>query len=1038
MKIFSRIKVVQCKNNFVNLSKTLIGLLQCERSIECSQVDMPLLIQDEKKEFISTWSGKYFEDDGDPIIEIDGYLLALLGWNENDKITVSLYGRKVFPASRISVCPLKKNDWEIMELNHAYIETELLNQISLVKSGMVFLVYLSTQNYFPVKVEVTDPLDCTVYLQENTEVHLLFHDFNNPPVSTKHVCKADLTERKPTNLSDKLFINYLINLFGLEKYYKLKKSDLTCSKSLKPLSYCNHVSAEVCLQAIVSLPLLIDCNYARTNESCLEKSQFPLYTVLASESICFFKSSCIVKDVNYLIQLSLKEPNSSKEQIKIVLKVKFLPEQIWNTLFQNTNKVVLFVHPILLQQLQIESGSFVQINCYHDNIMHPKGFVLHTTPLASDIKEKLKDCFLTYLTESAAFESIVMNQGTLLIFNIGECIQVVVEIIGILNNVFCLIHCNSFSTMFIAVDDNEKDFSSHVYDERLLSNDEVSNGIIKELRACFNISDNECSKKDNSLCSTNQVVLLYGNGESTSTGCGKSYLLNLIASSFLKIPFCYRTVFVDNISLRGKKVDSIRDFWEKAYIRAVQSQPALLVFDDLNEIIPTVDLVEEGIAADLRIQRLAEIFQVIIERIAFEQKKIFVIATCSSVNDLHRSLLPETNNHLFSKYINIQEQNSSEYSCFKSVLQNIAKTMNCEIHLDFSDSYILNLKQKLNGSNPKDYSILCKRIIYNKLLEIKSDKRKFVLKSEDVEVCLENFKSCSLHTVELHKPKKVCWTDIGGLDFVKKTLKETLVWPALYPDLFKSCPVKLTSGLLLYGPPGTAKTMLASAVAFESQLNFISVKGPELLSKYVGSSENNVRDVFARARRACPCIIFFDEIDSLAPRRGHDNTGVTDRVVNQLLTQLDGIESLKGVYVLAATSRPDLIDPALLRPGRFDKSLHCTLPNLNEREDIFRIHLHHMKLHGDVDISKLAQLTENFSGADLKALLYNAQVRSIHRYNFYENDATVVEDDIIEALKSMKPSVNSEERQKFHNIFTEYQSSRCDYRSKIEQKVTLA
>ena len=171
------------------------------------------------------------------------------------------------------------------------------------------------------------------------------------------------------------------------------------------------------------------------------------------------------------------------------------------------------------------------------------------------------------------------------------------------------------------------------------------------------------------------------------------------------------------------------------------------------------------------------------------------------------------------------------------------------------------------------------------------------------------------------------WNMIGGLEDVKQSLTESLIWPIKYKELFRRLSMKQSGGVLLFGPSGCGKTIIASALANESKFNFISVKGPELLSKYIGNSEQNVRDLFAKAQKARPCIIFFDEFDSLAPKRGHDSTGVTDRVVNQLLTQLDGVEQLDGVYLLAATSRPDLIDQALLRPGRLDSFLYVGYPN---------------------------------------------------------------------------------------------------------------
>ncbi|KAH0136941.1 AAA-domain-containing protein, partial [Aureobasidium melanogenum] len=230
------------------------------------------------------------------------------------------------------------------------------------------------------------------------------------------------------------------------------------------------------------------------------------------------------------------------------------------------------------------------------------------------------------------------------------------------------------------------------------------------------------------------------------------------------------------------------------------------------------------------------------------------------------------------------------------------------------------------------------------------------------------------------------WSSIGGLQETRQTLLETLQYPTTYAPIFAQCPLRLRSGLLLYGYPGCGKTLLASAVAGECGLNFISVKGPEILNKYIGASEKSVRDLFDRAEAARPCVLFFDEFDSIAPKRGHDSTGVTDRVVNQLLTQMDGAEGLSGVYVLAATSRPDLIDPALLRPGRLDKSLLCDMPNMDDRIDILRAVTGNLKIEPSIldasnenqSIIEIARQTQGYSGADLQAVMYNAHLEAIH------------------------------------------------------------
>lgn len=238
----------------------------------------------------------------------------------------------------------------------------------------------------------------------------------------------------------------------------------------------------------------------------------------------------------------------------------------------------------------------------------------------------------------------------------------------------------------------------------------------------------------------------------------------------------------------------------------------------------------------------------------------------------------------------------------------------------------------------------------------------------------------TLREVLLETPN-VKWEDIGGLEEPKQELMETVEWPLRYAVLYKHMNATPPKGILLYGPPGTGKTLLAKAVATESQANFISVKGPEFLSKWVGESEKAVRETFRKARQAAPCVIFLDEIDSVTPVRGTTtDSGVTERVISQLLTELDGLEPLHNVVVIAATNRPDIIDPALLRPGRFDRLVYIPPPDLAARKEILRIHTKGKPLDKDVDLDKLAAKMENFTGADIAAVCNEAVMLAIRDY----------------------------------------------------------
>jgi len=263
---------------------------------------------------------------------------------------------------------------------------------------------------------------------------------------------------------------------------------------------------------------------------------------------------------------------------------------------------------------------------------------------------------------------------------------------------------------------------------------------------------------------------------------------------------------------------------------------------------------------------------------------------------------------------------------------------------------------------------------------------KLIVNGEDYQKALREVTPSGMREVFIENPE-VKWDDVGGLVEVKRELQEAVEWPMKYPVLYEKLGHKMPRGILLHGPSGTGKTLLAKAVATESEANFVSVRGPELLSKWVGESERGIREIFRRARQASPCVIFFDEIDSIAPIRGvGGETAVTERVVSQLLTELDGMENMRGVVVLAATNRPDMIDTALLRPGRFDKIIQIPMPDKESRKSILAINAKEIpivddpKSSGYVDIEKIAEVTDGLSGADVAAIANTAVSLVIHEF----------------------------------------------------------
>ncbi len=332
---------------------------------------------------------------------------------------------------------------------------------------------------------------------------------------------------------------------------------------------------------------------------------------------------------------------------------------------------------------------------------------------------------------------------------------------------------------------------------------------------------------------------------------------------------------------------------------------------------------------------------------------------------------------------------------------------------------IKSLAEITYGFVGADLQALCKEAAMNVLRRIlpeiklkdqekvsQEDLNKLIVTQDDFKAALRMVRPSAMREILVEVPN-VKYEDIGGLEEVKKQLREMIEWPLEHPDSFKRMGIKPPRGILMFGPPGCGKTLLAKAVANESEANFISIKGPSLFSKWVGESEKAIREIFRKARQVSPCIIFFDEIDSLTPKRsGGEGSRVYEQVVNQLLTELDGLEELNDVVVIGATNRPDIIDPALLRPGRFDRVIVVPQPDENSRLQILKVHTKNMPLDKDVDLEDLAKRTKGYSGADLQALCREAAMFALREDI---NSKKVSKKHFEEALKEVGPSLKDED-----------------------------
>ena len=286
--------------------------------------------------------------------------------------------------------------------------------------------------------------------------------------------------------------------------------------------------------------------------------------------------------------------------------------------------------------------------------------------------------------------------------------------------------------------------------------------------------------------------------------------------------------------------------------------------------------------------------------------------------------------------------------------------------------------------------------------------QKIKITDEDFKDALKEVRPSALREVQVQTPN-IKWQDVGGLDKLIEELKEAAEWPIKYKDAYDYVDVEAPKGILLHGPPGTGKTLIAKALAGETEFNFISIKGPELLSKWVGESEKGVREIFRKARQAAPCIIFLDEVDALVPRRGSSGSDshVTENVVSQILTEIDGLEELHNVLIIGATNRLDIVDEALLRPGRFDRIIEVPNPDEKGRQHIFEIHTKKKPLASDVKISEIVKLTDNFSGAEIAAVTNRAAIAALKKYVIAKSknvkEIKITQQDLIDAVDKVRP-----------------------------------
>ena len=516
-------------------------------------------------------------------------------------------------------------------------------------------------------------------------------------------------------------------------------------------------------------------------------------------------------------------------------------------------------------------------------------------------------------------------------------------------------------------------------------------------------------------------VLLHG-----PPGTGKTLIAKAVAN---EIDASFHTISGPEIMSKyyGESEEQLREIFEEAEEEA----PAIVFVDEIDSIAPKRG--EAGGDVERRVvAQLLSLMDGLDER-----GEVVVIGATNRVDAIDPAL---RRGGRFDREIEIGVPDREGR---KEILQVHTRNMPLGDGVDL-DEYADNT----HGFVGADIESLAKEAAMNALrrirpkLDLESDEidaevlESLSVTTNDFKEAIKGIEPSALREVFVEVPD-VTWENVGGLEDTKERLRETIQWPLEYPEVFDAMDMQSAKGVLMYGPPGTGKTLLAKAVANESESNFISVKGPELLDKYVGESEKGVREIFKKARENAPTVVFFDEIDSIATERGRNtgDSGVSERVVSQLLTELDGLESLEDVVVVATTNRPDLIDSALLRPGRLDRHVHVPVPDEDARRAIFGVHSEHKPLADDVDLDELASRTEGYVGADVEAVCREASmaasrefINSVSREEVAESvgNVRVTMAHFEQALDEVGPSVTQETRERYEEIEQRFQTSEVE------------
>ncbi|KAH8388945.1 hypothetical protein KR215_008244 [Drosophila sulfurigaster] len=951
----------------------------------------------------------------DTEIGINARAAKELGLHENDLVKCALIA-DVLNLRSVHVTPVSAKDWEIIELSTEKISGSVLEQTRIVNSSQILLVWINKSMQVALTVDRLKPHMGYGRIDHNTELVVA-------PNLYKGLTNGNATSTINGNDEES-------SKLSRSKTSAQVRDDLVTTPGLAHSATMSNVKSNLQRNKRQDHMQRLKKDLRRESSGVFEFRVIRgLWHEKAQESDVYIRQSHLPEFMD-LEQFYSMKTSSDKEYYVRVHLVSDEDEE--------NDELPATIHPSI--ELNANLMKLLNIKELERVVLRPKVTVVNFVEKIELFAHKKTH----YKIMENAFKRFVIErtQKAPMLFNQEEVVRLEDDLlvtVGILPEHFryCVVDAQFLKESKIYAADLVRPVNEIIKEKpapitplsvkdliRLPEYDKIVDQVVSELRM------NLCLNAQNSVLRQGNVLL------TGAAGTGKTVLVERILEQLSRQPdYCYFDIFYCSRS-KGRKTESIQKDLRNIFTSCLQHAPAIVVLENLDVLAHSAG--EQSSQDGEYFNRMADtVHQLIMQYTS--SNAIAVIATVNELQTLNKRLSAPRGRHLFQTVARLP---SLERADRETILRELCS------HIASRDLDVVKFSNLTEGYRKCDLVQFVERAIF---YAYRISKAQPMLTNEQLIDSLEHTNSYCLQGIQSNQKtgaesaaNEMSVEELPGLESVVTVLEEVLMWPSMYPTIFNSSPLRNQAGVLLYGPPGTGKTFLVSQLASSWSLRIISVKGPELLAKYIGQSEENVRNLFNRARSAKPCVLFFDEFDSLAPKRGHDSTGVTDRVVNQLLTELDGVEGLQGVTVIAATSRPELLDPALLRSGRIDRLVECPLPDAVARVSIFEALSSTLNLDECVDFDYFAGRTQNYTGADIQSILTSANMAAVKEalaqfgHEKLPKKILVKQKHLIESFQTTRPSLSTADVAKYKKTYARFTNKEKGSRDFVAKRATLA